>query len=240
VTESVPERLRAEVARPRVEGGQEPIRLRSARPLSRQQNSKELCPFGRKAESEKAQSPAAAQAARRLIHAFPNGGSSNVCPVERRFRRSKQKRNSRCRSAKQFSPPIDMRFMIATATRPRSAPGDLLFVSGQVGSREDGSPEPVFEDQVRRACQPARRLGSGRMHIRRCGRRHHLPHRSRGAARDRDGRPALGDRRSALSELDCGGRELARRIRFRTRGHRSHPSSGVVQCRLRHKGVPGA
>lgn len=29
--------------------------------------------------------------------------------------------------------------------------GDLLFVSGQVGARADGSPEPVFEDQVRRA-----------------------------------------------------------------------------------------
>jgi enamine deaminase RidA (YjgF/YER057c/UK114 family) len=29
--------------------------------------------------------------------------------------------------------------------------GDLLFVSGQVGSREDGSPEPEFEAQVRRA-----------------------------------------------------------------------------------------
>ncbi len=29
--------------------------------------------------------------------------------------------------------------------------GDLLFVSGQVGSRDDGSSEPVFEDQVRRA-----------------------------------------------------------------------------------------
>lgn len=29
--------------------------------------------------------------------------------------------------------------------------GDLLFVSGQVGSREDGSPEPAFEGQVRRA-----------------------------------------------------------------------------------------
>ena len=28
--------------------------------------------------------------------------------------------------------------------------GDLLFVSGQVGSRDDGSPEPEFE-QVRRA-----------------------------------------------------------------------------------------
>jgi enamine deaminase RidA (YjgF/YER057c/UK114 family) len=34
---------------------------------------------------------------------------------------------------------------------PAVRSGDLLFVSGQVGSREDGSPEPVFEDQVRRA-----------------------------------------------------------------------------------------
>lgn len=29
--------------------------------------------------------------------------------------------------------------------------GDFLFVSGQVGSREDGSPEPDFEQQVRLA-----------------------------------------------------------------------------------------
>lgn len=29
--------------------------------------------------------------------------------------------------------------------------GDLVFVSGQVGSRLDGSPEPEFSDQVRRA-----------------------------------------------------------------------------------------
>ena len=29
--------------------------------------------------------------------------------------------------------------------------GDLLFVSGQVGSRDDGSPEPVFENQVQLA-----------------------------------------------------------------------------------------
>ncbi len=29
-----------------------------------------------------------------------------------------------------------------------SRSGDLLFVSGQVGSREDGSPEPDFEKQV--------------------------------------------------------------------------------------------
>ena len=29
--------------------------------------------------------------------------------------------------------------------------GDLLFVLGQVGARADGSAEPVFEDQVRKA-----------------------------------------------------------------------------------------
>ncbi len=34
---------------------------------------------------------------------------------------------------------------------PAIRSGDLLFVSGQVGSRDDGSPEPVFGDQVRRA-----------------------------------------------------------------------------------------
>ena len=34
---------------------------------------------------------------------------------------------------------------------PAIRAGDLLFVSGQVGSRADGSPEPVFEDQVRKA-----------------------------------------------------------------------------------------
>lgn len=31
--------------------------------------------------------------------------------------------------------------------------GDLLFVAGQVGSREDGSPEPDYEAQVRLAFQ---------------------------------------------------------------------------------------
>jgi enamine deaminase RidA (YjgF/YER057c/UK114 family) len=29
--------------------------------------------------------------------------------------------------------------------------GDFLFISGQVGSRDDGSPEPEFEHQVQRA-----------------------------------------------------------------------------------------
>lgn len=34
---------------------------------------------------------------------------------------------------------------------PAVRAGGLLFVSGQVGSREDGSPEPGLEAQVRRA-----------------------------------------------------------------------------------------
>lgn len=34
---------------------------------------------------------------------------------------------------------------------PAIRSGDLLFVSGQVGSRGDGSPEPEFEAQVRLA-----------------------------------------------------------------------------------------
>ena len=34
---------------------------------------------------------------------------------------------------------------------PAVRAGGLLFVSGQVGSREDGSPEPELEAQVRRA-----------------------------------------------------------------------------------------
>ncbi|MBY9064456.1 RidA family protein [Sphingomonas yunnanensis] len=34
---------------------------------------------------------------------------------------------------------------------PAVRAGELLFVSGQVGSRDDGSPEPEFEPQVRRA-----------------------------------------------------------------------------------------
>jgi enamine deaminase RidA (YjgF/YER057c/UK114 family) len=34
---------------------------------------------------------------------------------------------------------------------PAVRSGELLFVSGQVGSRDDGSPEPAFDAQVRRA-----------------------------------------------------------------------------------------
>jgi enamine deaminase RidA (YjgF/YER057c/UK114 family) len=41
---------------------------------------------------------------------------------------------------------------------PAIRSGDLLFVSGQVGSRSDGSPEPVFADQVRLAFANLRAL----------------------------------------------------------------------------------
>ncbi|TCP35960.1 RidA family protein [Sphingomonas sp. BK235] len=34
---------------------------------------------------------------------------------------------------------------------PAVRSGELLFVSGQVGSRDDGAPEPAFDAQVRRA-----------------------------------------------------------------------------------------
>ena len=53
-------------------------------------------------------------------------------------------------SVKQCFPPTDM-----LSTRPTAIPAvrsdNLLFVSGQLGARPDGSPEPEFEAQVRRA-----------------------------------------------------------------------------------------
>ena len=49
--------------------------------------------------------------------------------------------------------PVNGRHALYDAHKysPAIRSGDFLFVSGQVGSRDDGSPEPVFEDQVRRA-----------------------------------------------------------------------------------------
>jgi enamine deaminase RidA (YjgF/YER057c/UK114 family) len=44
---------------------------------------------------------------------------------------------------------------------PAIRAGDLLFVSGQVGAREDGSPEPEFETQVRRAFANLRAVLAG-------------------------------------------------------------------------------
>ncbi len=48
-------------------------------------------------------------------------------------------------------PTAGSHFMRSTATPPAIRSGYLLFVSGQVGSREDGTPEPDFERQVQLA-----------------------------------------------------------------------------------------
>ncbi len=66
--------------------------------------------------------------------------------------------------------------------------GDLLFVSGQVGSREDGSPEPTFEAQVRRAFANLRTVLAAAGCTFDDGRgRHHLPHRPGSAVCDDHG-----------------------------------------------------
>jgi len=58
--------------------------------------------------------------------------------------------DERCLNVTRFFRPDDKPYTRRTVTRPRSARVILLFVSRQVGSR-DGSPEPVFEKQVKRA-----------------------------------------------------------------------------------------
>jgi enamine deaminase RidA (YjgF/YER057c/UK114 family) len=93
--------------------------------------------------------------------------------------------------------------------------GDLLFVSGQVGSREDGSPEPVFEDQVRRAfanlnavLQSAGCTFDDVVDVTTFHTDPATQMETVLAVR------ASGDRGTSLSELDCGGSELADRLRF--------------------------
>ena len=49
------------------------------------------------------------------------------------------------------SPPERHALYDAHGYSPAIRSGDLLFVSGQVGSRPDGSPEPTFERQVEQA-----------------------------------------------------------------------------------------
>ena len=88
--------------------------------------------------------------------------------------------------------------------------GDLLFVSGQVGSRTDGSPEPDFEQQVRLAFQNLvnvlKTAGCTLDDVVDVTTFHTDP----------------ANQRTALSELDGGGSELAGRLRFRDQSHRPH------------------
>ena len=103
--------------------------------------------------------------------------------------------------------------------------GDLLFVSGQVGSREDGSPEPDFAKQVQLAFDNLTAV------LKAAGctfedvvdiTSFHTDPAAQWETINAD--PAEGDRRAALSELDRGGRELAGGLRFRDQGHRAHPA----------------
>lgn len=48
-------------------------------------------------------------------------------------------------------PPERQALYDINAYSPAIRSGDLLFVSGQVGSRDDGTPEPDFATQVERA-----------------------------------------------------------------------------------------
>ena len=109
--------------------------------------------------------------------------------------------------------------------------GDLLFVSGQVGSREDGSPEPDFEKQVQLAfdnlAAVLKAAGCTFDDVVDVTTFHTDPARSWRRSRG----PPEGDRRSALSELDRHGCELAGGLRFRDQGHRAPSSAGLIDWR---------
>lgn len=65
---------------------------------------------------------------------------------------------------------------------PAIRSSDLLFVSGQVGSRDDGSPEPDFARQVKLAFDNLKAVLAAAGALRRCDRCHQLSHRSGKAA----------------------------------------------------------
>ena len=85
--------------------------------------------------------------------------------------------------------------------------GDLLFVSGQVGSREDGSPEPEFEAQVRRAFANLRAVLT-----------------AAGCSFD-----DVVDVTTFHTELDGRRGDVACGLRLRDQGHRTHPHDGDVR-----------
>ncbi len=102
--------------------------------------------------------------------------------------------------------------------------GDLLFVSGQVGSRSDGSPEPDFEAQVRLAFANLKAI----LKAGGCGLddivdltsfhtdpEHQFPY------DNKDQKRSLPDR--ALSKRNGSWRQLARGVRFRDQGDRADP-----------------
>jgi enamine deaminase RidA (YjgF/YER057c/UK114 family) len=118
--------------------------------------------------------------------------------------------------------------------------GDLLFVSGQVGSREDGSPESVFAEQVRLAFRNLAAV----LEAAGCTFDDVVDvttfHTDPAAQLEAVMAVAVGgDRRTALPELDRGGRELAGGLRLRNQGHRAHPPARLIdRRRARGRGSP--
>ena len=98
----------------------------------------------------------------------------------------------------------------------------FLFVSGQVGSREDGSPEPDFEAQVRLAFAnlqaTLRAAGCSLDDIVDVTTFHTDPERQFDTGQGRQV-PA-----GAVPELDRARRDLAGRLRFRDQGRRPAPA----------------
>ena len=93
--------------------------------------------------------------------------------------------------------------------------GDFLFVSGQVGSREDGSPEPDFAAQVQLAfdnLQSVLEAAGGKLRrYRRCD---DLPYRSRSPIHHHHGSQGTRICEKTLPQLDRGRRDLAGGFRF--------------------------
>ena len=104
-------------------------------------------------------------------------------------------------SVKQCFPPTDCPIRdhgYSAAVRS----DDLLFVSGQVGSRADGSPEPDFEAQVRRAFANLEATLRRRMQIRRHCRCDDVPYGSGEANGHHHGGEEREVSASSLPELD--------------------------------------
>ena len=109
--------------------------------------------------------------------------------------------------------------------------GDLLLVSGQVGSRSDGTREPDFEAQVRRAFANLEATLKAGVRVRRHRRRDHVSYRARKAVRhdhDHQGRSLSA---SALSELDGGRRQRLAGVDFEIKVMARIPRSASARRR---------
>jgi enamine deaminase RidA (YjgF/YER057c/UK114 family) len=110
--------------------------------------------------------------------------------------------------------------------------GGFLFVSGQVGSRSDGTPEPDFGRQVQLAFDNLRAtLAAGG-----CSFDDIVDVTTFHTDPENQFKTIMAVKREnisagALSELDGCRRQMARRLRFRDQGHRPHSRQSLSPCR---------